>query len=100
MIKLGNRAISRIQQLLELDVKKLKSELQSFENTPIEKTNTYMATGKYELTPATKEDTQRQLSESEDALKEISEEVNRATFVFGLSSVKEVTEEIKGLQTR
>lgn len=100
MINLGNRAINRIQQLLELDVKKLKAELQSFDDTPIEKATSYLSSGKYELTPATKEDTLRQLKDSEDAFKQISDEVNRATFVFGLSSVKEQVEEIKGLQIK
>lgn len=97
MIKLGNRAINRIQLLLEFDVKHLKLALDNYDD-PIRQANTYTAGGKYELIPATKENTQRQLKDSEDALKQITDEVDKATFIFGLSSQKEeVREEVKGL---
>lgn len=102
MIVLDNRAITRIQQLLELDIKKLKHEIGTFDNTAVERANDFLSSGKYDLTPATKEDAQKQLQSSEDTLKQISDEVNKATFVFGLSSrnTEPAKEEIKGLQIK
>jgi len=100
MIKLGNSAINRIQQLLEFDISKLQKEMDTFEDTAVERANAFMTTGKYDLAPVTRDAIKSQLEVSRNTLKQISDEVNKATFVFGLSSKQDDVEkeEIKGLR--
>lgn len=95
-----NRQVNRWTQLLEFDIKKLKEGLIDFDESPSAQTQAYMAGGKYDLMPATKDGIQRQIKEDEENLKEVINEVDKRIFEFGLSSKKEDIPVQKGLSIR
>lgn len=91
MINLNSSYINRILTLLDNDIKRLTLELSLLndDTSAVEKAKNYMSganIGKYELAPHTKDSIQKQLTESREIHKQISDEVNKATFVFGLSA--------------
>jgi hypothetical protein len=102
MIELSNRKITRIQALLEFDVKRLKQALEAYEDDPIKQANNYNNYDKYELLPTTREGMEAQLKDSEENLKALTAEVDKATFVFGLQKSNQLPpkEEPKGMSIK
>lgn len=81
-----NRQVNRWVRLLEFDIKKLKEGLAEYSDSPVAQTQAYTAGGKYDLLPVTREDIQRQIKENEDNLKELTIEIDKKIFEFGLSN--------------